>query len=150
MAHRRHGNLLLAHRVRAHFHRRRRWASPPLVHSPALCSHPPPPPPGASYVAEIGFRFYTKRAIKFTDAPNHKSFVMATGGGGNQADDLASSAWDHKNIAVLTQVGRQNGECADTSDLDWATAVYEVEEHGLCPGEEDEGCVQFRRVPRTC
>ena len=98
---------------------------------------------GSNYIAEVDFKFYTQRAIKFTDAPNHKSFVMKNGGGA-QAADLASSDWDHKNIAMLTPVPRQNGDCANPVDLDWATAVYEVEGHSVCDDKEDgEDCVHY-------
>ena len=100
---------------------------------------------GAHYIAKVEFKFDTKSAIIFNDYLYHKSFVMQSVGG-RQARELASSTWDHKNIAVLTPVPRDpNGGCTDPVDLNWATAVFEVEEHGLCEGEDDDKeCVHYR------
>ena len=53
----------------------------------------------AHFMADISFNYYPQTAVKFTDFPYHKANTIE--GDENEADALVSSAWDHKNIALL-------------------------------------------------
>ena len=53
----------------------------------------------AHFIADIEFNYYPQTAVKFTDFPHHLAKTIE--GDADDADALVSSAWDHKNIALL-------------------------------------------------
>ena len=53
----------------------------------------------AHFMADIAFNYYPQTAVKFTDFPHHLAKTIE--GDAAEADALISSAWDHKNIALV-------------------------------------------------
>ena len=97
----------------------------------------------AHFVADIEFNYYPQTALRFTDFPHHLAKTIK--GDAAEADALVSSAWDHKNIALLepTSACGRNGE----GDQAWGISTFMVEEHRHCTGGETawEGhpCVHY-------
>ena len=118
------------------------------------------------YLSGIVFDFYPSRTMQFTDAPYHESSEVF--GLGRSTRSLASSDWDHKNIAILEPVPRRvlihaaSSACARISSTaravmriprvraqarngsEWAISVFEVEQHGPCPAD---GCIHCMAPP---
>ncbi|EOD37206.1 hypothetical protein EMIHUDRAFT_446984 [Emiliania huxleyi CCMP1516] len=96
----------------------------------------------AHFMADISFNFYPQTAVKFTDFPHHLAKTIA--GDAAEADALVSSAWDHKNIALLEPTSTCG---ADEHDQAWGISVFKVEEHRHCTdGEttwEGHPCVHY-------
>ena len=94
------------------------------------------------FVADISFNYYPQTAVKFTDFPHHLAKTIA--GDAAEADALVSSAWDHKNIALLEPTSTCG---ADEHDQAWGISVFKVEEHRHCNDSETawEGhpCVHY-------
>ena len=81
----------------------------------------------AHFTADISFNYYPQTAVKFTDFPHHLANTIE--GDAAEADALVSSAWDHKNIALLeptSTCGREQGDQA------WGISVFKVEVHRPC------------------
>ena len=53
----------------------------------------------AHFMADISFNYYPQTAVKFTDFSHHLAKTIE--GDAAEADALISSAWDHKNIALV-------------------------------------------------
>jgi len=97
----------------------------------------------AHFMADISFNYYPQTAVKFTDFPYHKANTIE--GDHNEADALVSSAWDHKNIALLEPASTCGPEQGDQA---WGISVFKVEEHRSCitDGEtawEGHPCVHY-------
>ena len=96
----------------------------------------------AHFIADISFKYYPEKQIKFTDFPYHISEVMDT-----EADEVAllvDSGWDHRNIALL----QPTSSCdTGTKGASWDVSVFKVEEHRACADGESawEGhpCVHY-------
>ena len=96
----------------------------------------------AHFIADIAFNYYPQTAVKFTDFPHHLARTIE--GDAAEADALVSSAWDHKNIALLEPTSTCG---ADEHDQAWGISVFKVEEHRHCTDNETawEGhpCVHY-------
>ena len=75
-------------------------------------------------IANVTFEFVPSASIKFTDAPYHRATEI--GSSRKQVEELQSSAWMKKNIALMEPAGD-----------DWAISVYKVEENGKCANRTD-------------
>ena len=97
---------------------------------------------GGHFVADIAFNYYPQTAVKFTDFPHHLAKTIE--GDAAEADALVSSAWDHKNIALLEPTSTCSPEQGDQA---WGISVFKVEEHRHCTdGEtawEGHPCVHY-------
>ena len=95
----------------------------------------------AHFIADIAFNYYPQTAVKFTDFPHH--LAKTIDGDAAEADALVSSAWDHKNIALL----EPTSSCREQGDQAWGISVFKVEEHRHCANGETawEGhpCVHY-------
>ena len=95
----------------------------------------------AHFIADIAFSYYPQTAVKFTDFPHH--LAKTIDGDAAEADALVSSAWDHKNIALL----EPTSSCREQGDQAWGISVFKVEEHRHCNDSETawEGhpCVRY-------
>ena len=98
---------------------------------------------GGHFVADIAFNYYPQTAVKFTDFPHHLAKTIE--GDAAEADALISSAWDHKNIALLEPTSSCGA--GDQSSQAWGISVFKVEEHRHCTdGEtawEGHPCVHY-------
>ena len=96
----------------------------------------------AHFIADISFNYYPQTAVKFTDFPHHLAKTIE--GDAAEADALVSSAWDHKNIALLEPTSTCGPEQGDQA---WGISVFKVEEHRHCSdGEtawEGHPCVHY-------
>ena len=96
----------------------------------------------AHFIADIAFNYYPQTAVKFTDFPHHLGKTIE--GDAAEADALVSSAWDHKNIALLEPTSTCSPEQGDQA---WGISVFKVEEHRHCTdGEtawEGHPCVHY-------
>ena len=96
----------------------------------------------AHFIADIAFNYYPQTAVKFTDFPHHLAKTIE--GDAAEADALVSSAWDHKNIALLEPTSTCSPEQGDQA---WGISVFKVEEHRHCTdGEtawEGHPCVHY-------
>ncbi|EOD20624.1 hypothetical protein EMIHUDRAFT_447159 [Emiliania huxleyi CCMP1516] len=81
----------------------------------------------AHFMADIAFNYYPQTAVKFTDFPHHLAKTIE--GDAAEADALVSSAWDHKNIALLEPTSTCSPEQGDQA---WGISVFKVEEHRHC------------------
>ena len=97
----------------------------------------------AHFMADISFNYYPQTAVKFTDFPHHLAKTIE--GDAAEADALVSSAWDHKNIALLEPTSSCGA--GDQSSQAWGISVFKVEEHRHCTdGEtawEGHPCVHY-------
>ena len=97
----------------------------------------------AHFMADIAFNYYPQTAVKFTDFPHHLAKTIE--GDAAEADALISSAWDHKNIALLEPTSSCGAD--DQSSQAWGISVFKVEEHRHCTdGEtawEGHPCVHY-------
>ena len=97
----------------------------------------------AHFMADIAFNYYPQTAVKFTDFPHHLAKTIE--GDAAEADALVSSAWDHKNIALLEPTSSCGA--GDQSSQAWGISVFKVEEHRHCTdGEtawEGHPCVHY-------
>ena len=96
----------------------------------------------AHFMADIEFNYYPQTAVKFTDFPHHLAKTIE--GDAAEANALVSSAWDHKNIALLEPTSMCGMEQGDQA---WGISVFKVEEHRPCTdGEtarEGHPCVHY-------
>ena len=97
----------------------------------------------AHFIADIAFNYYPQTAVKFTDFPHHLAKTIE--GDAAEADALVSSAWDHKNIALLEPTSTCGAD--EQNDQAWGISVFKVEEHRPCAdGEtawEGHPCVHY-------
>ena len=84
-----------------------------------------------TFSSSIEFEFHTKDLIKFTDAPYHQAHRIS--GIGDESDELSSSKWTQKNVAVLVE--HAGG---------YEMATYKIQDYRSCDEQANHtDCVHY-------
>ena len=83
----------------------------------------------------IEFNYYPQMAVKFTDFPHHLANTIE--GDAAEADALVSSAWDHKNVALL----EPTSTCGTNVEGDQAWGISVFQGGGAPPLRGRRDCV---------